>query len=68
VVPGSLPPLAEIVETARKNLAELPEEWKVLRTDRRYPVQYSPALRALRRSAAEAAAAAAMPAPPAPAT
>jgi nicotinate phosphoribosyltransferase len=55
IVGGATPPLAQIRAAARTNLEALPEEWKRLRADRAYPVEYSPGLRALRRAAVERA-------------
>ena len=53
VLPGSLPPLSEIRELAQQNLLALPEQWKALRPDRPYPVEFSDGLRALRQAAAQ---------------
>jgi hypothetical protein len=51
VVPGSLPPLSEIWELAQQNLRTLPDEFRALRPNRPYPVEFSPGLRALRAEA-----------------
>lgn len=48
LVPGALPPLSEIWELARKNMRDLPEEYKELRPKRPYPVRFSKALTGLR--------------------
>ena len=48
MVPGSLPPLSEIWELARSNLAALPERHHALKDAERYPVRLSEKLRALR--------------------
>jgi nicotinate phosphoribosyltransferase len=50
IVPGSLPPVSEIWELAQANLRELPERYKALTDAPVYPVEYSPALTALRES------------------
>jgi nicotinate phosphoribosyltransferase len=57
VLPGSAPPLSEIRELAEQNLRALPDEWRALRPERPYPVQFSPALQALRRDATQSASA-----------
>lgn len=51
IVAGSLPPLSEIWELARQNLARLPAAYQSLTTPERYPVRYSDALLALRDAA-----------------
>lgn len=51
IVPGSTPPLSEIVATARANLEALPAIYHELITERRYPVRFSDALELLRREA-----------------
>ncbi len=48
MIPGSLPPVSEIWELAQANLRELPERYKALLDAPDYPVEYSPALTALR--------------------
>lgn len=48
VLPGSLPPISEIWEHARQSLAELPEIYKQLKGAPAYPVEFSPAIYALR--------------------
>lgn len=48
VIPGSLPPLSEIWELARANLAALPERYHALKATEPYPVRFSDALQALR--------------------
>ena len=51
VVPGSLPPLNEIWELAQHNLRALPDEYRRLRPERPYPVEFSPGLREMREEA-----------------
>jgi nicotinate phosphoribosyltransferase len=51
ILPGSTPPLPEIVATARANLQALPPIYHDLITARRYPVRFSDALESLRRDA-----------------
>ncbi len=51
IVPGSLPPLSEIWELARANLAALPERYHALKGAEPYPVRFSEAMRALRAEA-----------------
>jgi nicotinate phosphoribosyltransferase len=65
VLSGSTPPLSEVWENAQANLKALPEAYKALTNAPTYPVEFSPALRALR---AEAARRAGHTAPPAAAT
>ena len=48
MIPGSLPPVSEIWELAQANLRELPERYQALIDAPAYPVEYSPALMALR--------------------
>ncbi|MCC7372029.1 MAG: nicotinate phosphoribosyltransferase [Chloroflexi bacterium] len=48
MVPGSLPPLSEIWELARRNLERLPAEYRRLTDPERYPVRYSEPLLTLR--------------------
>lgn len=48
MVPGSLPPLSEIWELARANLAALPERYHALKDAEPYPVRFSEALQSLR--------------------
>jgi nicotinate phosphoribosyltransferase len=48
IVAGSLPPLSEIWELARRNLERLPEQYRRLSEPERYPVRYSEALLSLR--------------------
>jgi nicotinate phosphoribosyltransferase len=48
MVPGSLPPLSEIWELARANLAALPERYHALKGAEPYPVRFSEAMQALR--------------------
>jgi nicotinate phosphoribosyltransferase len=48
MVPGSLPPLSEIWELARANLAALPERYHALKDAEPYPVRFSAALMSLR--------------------
>ncbi len=48
MIPGSLPPVSEIWEFAQANLRELPERYQALIDAPTYPVEYSPALMALR--------------------
>jgi nicotinate phosphoribosyltransferase len=48
VIPGSLPPLSEIWELARANLAALPERYHALKDAAPYPVRFSDALQSLR--------------------
>jgi hypothetical protein len=48
IVSGSLPPLSEIWELARRNLERLPEEYRRLSDPERYPVRYSEGLLTLR--------------------
>ncbi|MGN6675046.1 MAG: hypothetical protein ACTHMA_17260, partial [Thermomicrobiales bacterium] len=50
IIPGSLPPVSEIWELAQANLRELPDRYKALTSAPVYPVEYSPALTALRES------------------
>jgi nicotinate phosphoribosyltransferase len=50
MIPGSLPPVSEIWELAQANLRELPDQYKELVNAPAYPVEYSPALQALRDS------------------
>jgi hypothetical protein len=54
VVPGALPPLAEIKERAAAALAALPEEYKALEHPPTYPVVRSERLQAMREEAIEA--------------
>ena len=51
IVPGSLPPLSEIWEFARRNLERLPEPYHRLTAPDRYPVRYSEAVLTLRDTA-----------------
>jgi len=51
IVPGSLPPLSEIWELARANLAALPERYHALKGAEPYPVRFSEAMRTLRAEA-----------------
>jgi len=51
VLPGSLPPIGEVWEHARQNVAGLPEGYKALTDAPEYPVQMSSALQELRRQA-----------------
>jgi nicotinate phosphoribosyltransferase len=51
IVPGSLPPLSEIWELARRNLERFPEPYHRLAAPDRYPVRYSDALLTLRDTA-----------------
>jgi nicotinate phosphoribosyltransferase len=48
VLPGSLPPIAEIWELAQQQLRELPEPYRALTCDQPYPVRFSPSLERLR--------------------
>lgn len=48
ILPGSLPPLYEIAERAKRNLARLPTAYHHLTAPDRYPVRYSDALLSLR--------------------
>ncbi|HEX9035682.1 MAG TPA: nicotinate phosphoribosyltransferase [Ktedonobacterales bacterium] len=48
MVPGSLPPLSEIWELARANLAVLPARYHALSGAPVYPVRFSPGLQAMR--------------------
>jgi nicotinate phosphoribosyltransferase len=48
VLPGSLPPIAEIWELAQQQLRELPEPYRALTCEQSYPVRFSPALERLR--------------------
>jgi hypothetical protein len=41
VVPGSLPPLSEIWESAQSNLRRLPDQYRQLISPRPYPVRIS---------------------------
>jgi nicotinate phosphoribosyltransferase len=52
VQPGSTPPLSEVWEQAQANLKALPDRYKALIGAPAYPVEFSPAVRALRTSAA----------------
>jgi nicotinate phosphoribosyltransferase len=49
LVPGSTPPLPDIIAAARVNLDRLPEPYHEPIVERGYPVRYSHALEALRR-------------------
>jgi nicotinate phosphoribosyltransferase len=51
VVPGSLPPISEVWEHAREQLALLPERYKALSDAPAYPVRFSDRLQALRAEA-----------------
>ncbi|HEX2923275.1 MAG TPA: nicotinate phosphoribosyltransferase [Chloroflexota bacterium] len=51
LLPGALPPLSEIWELAQRNLQQLPEEYAALAATRRYPVDRSAGLMALRKQA-----------------
>jgi nicotinate phosphoribosyltransferase len=53
LLPGSTPPLPDVIATARTNLDRLPERFQDLTTPPRYPVRFSDTLDSLRRSAIE---------------
>ncbi|MEW6047121.1 MAG: nicotinate phosphoribosyltransferase, partial [Bacillota bacterium] len=53
LLPGSKPPLSEIWELARHNMARLPDKYKAVRNPAPYPVRFSQGLQELRRSAME---------------
>ncbi|MBE3597539.1 MAG: hypothetical protein IMX02_01580 [Limnochordaceae bacterium] len=53
LLPGSRPPLSEIWELARHNMARLPDKYKAMRNPTPYPVRFSQALQELRRRATE---------------
>lgn len=50
MIPGSLPPVSEVWELAQANLRELPDRYRALTGAPPYPVEYGPALVALRES------------------
>lgn len=53
LLPGSEPPLSEILELAQYNLARLPEKYKALETPEPYPVRFSRRLQELRAAASD---------------
>ncbi|MGH2516026.1 MAG: nicotinate phosphoribosyltransferase [Ktedonobacterales bacterium] len=56
IIPGSLPPLSEVLELAQANLRSLPEQYRALVVEHPYPVRFSESLRRLRSDASDSAA------------
>lgn len=63
IAPGSLPPISEVWEHAREQLAALPERFKALNDAPAFPVRFSERLQALRTQAMARAGGDAAPAP-----
>ena len=56
IIPGSLPPLSEVLELAQANLRSLPEQYRALKVEHPYPIRFSDALQRLRGEASDHAA------------
>ncbi|HLJ81384.1 MAG TPA: hypothetical protein VKT52_07865, partial [Ktedonobacterales bacterium] len=56
IIPGSLPPLSEVLELAQANLRAVPERYRALAVKQPYPVRFSELLQQLRSEASNAAA------------
>ena len=56
IIPGSLPPLSEVLELAQANLRAVPERYRKLQVEEPYPVRFSTALQSLRSDASAYAA------------
>lgn len=55
IIPGSLPPLSEVLELAQANLHALPEQYRALTVNQPYPVRFSEPLERLRGEASSSA-------------
>lgn len=60
IIPGSLPPLSEVLELAQANLRTLPEHYRALIVEQPYPVRFSESLQSLRNEASSSAAGSAL--------
>ena len=56
IIPGSLPPLSEVLELAQANLRSLPEQYRALKVEHPYPVRFSESLQRIRDEASDQAA------------